>query len=254
MALIDEIRELAGADLLGVADAASYSRGAPEGHRPSDFLADARSIVIIGKRMLDLPLDRLPETRAEYTANFHIANADLNNRLCDIARLIEERGFKAFPVPYREMPGWNLEKRHAPLLSALRYAMTAPRVRERVSAALWENLSYRHMAAAAGLGQIGVNNLLITPEHGARIRFVALLTDAELEPGKPSATKLCLPDKCAYACVRACPAGALFEDGSPTDKARCLKYYIKLGIPGQSGVRCGLCVARCPANRPNFNS
>ena len=28
--------------------------------------------------MLDLPLDRIPETRKEYTANFHIANAELN--------------------------------------------------------------------------------------------------------------------------------------------------------------------------------
>jgi NAD-dependent dihydropyrimidine dehydrogenase PreA subunit len=52
--------------------------------------------------------------------------------------------------------------------------------------------------------------------------------------------------------VRACPVGALSEDGSPTDKAACLKYYIKLGVPGQSGVRCGLCVARCPANKPSF--
>ena len=41
--------------------------------------------------------------------------------------------------------------------------------------------------------------------------------------------------------------GALAEDGRPTDKVKCLKHYLKLGMPGQSGVRCGLCVAACPA-------
>jgi epoxyqueuosine reductase QueG len=254
MGLLDELRAMAGADLFGVADAREYGDRAPEGHQPVELLAESQSIVLLGTRMLDLPLDRLPDTRPEYTANFHIVNTDLNNKLYALARFLEEEGFKVYPVPYREMPGWNLENRHAPAIRALRYVMTAPRIHEKVNDMLWENLSYRHMAAAAGLGQIGVNNLLLTPEHGPRVRFVALLTDAELEPGKPINRKLCLPERCRYACVRACPAGALSEDGSPTDKARCLKYYVKLGIPGQSGVRCGLCVARCPAHKSKFGS
>ncbi|MHB8896570.1 MAG: 4Fe-4S binding protein [Candidatus Geothermincolia bacterium] len=252
MVTLDTLRDLAGADLFGVADARAYGALAPAGHRPLDFLAEARSIVIIGSRMLDLPLDRLPATRGEYTANFHIANADLNYKLLTLSKYLEDSGGEVFPIPYREMPGWNLEKRHATVLGALRYVMTAPRIRDKVDDMLWENLSYRHMAAAAGLGELGVNNLLLTPEYGGRVRFVALLTDVELPAGGPFEKSLCFPERCGYACVRSCPAGALSEEGSPMDKARCLKYYIKLGIPGQSGVRCGLCVAKCPAHKPGF--
>jgi epoxyqueuosine reductase len=253
LSLTDELKKRAGADVFGVADADSYGGKAPESHRPADVLKEARSIVIIGTRMLDLPLDRLPATRPEYTANFHIANTGLNDRLYGLARFLEEKGFKAYPIPYKEMPGWNLEKRNAALISAMRPLLSVPPVGERVADTLWENLSYRHMAVEAGLGQLGVNNLLLTPEHGPRIRFVALLTDAELDTGTPLDGKLCLRDRCGLACVKACPVGALSEDGSPTDKAKCLKYYLKLGVPGQSGVRCGLCVAKCPAHRKNFN-
>lgn len=252
MSLTDELRENAGTDIFGVADAISYGRKAPAGHRPGDLLEDATSVVLLGKKMLDLPLDRLPETRREYTANFHIANAELNSALYALAGEVEKRGYKAFPVPYKEMPGWNLEKRPALLLMATRYLATSNRMQGRVQETLFENLSYRHMAVEAGLGELGVNNLLLTPEHGPRVRFVALVTNAPLEPGRPLEKKLCRPELCGVACVRACPAGALSEDGRPTDKGACLKYYIKLGIPGISGVRCGLCVGKCPVNRESF--
>lgn len=247
MDLAEELKARARATVFGIADAGSYGSKAPEGHRPSDVMSDARSIVLLGERMLDTPLDGLPGTRVEYTANFHITNDRLNHSLFELCGFLQESGYRAFPIPYKEMPGWNLEKRSAGSLKLLGKVVTFPRIRDIADSALRENLSYRHMAREAGLGEIGVNNLLLTPEHGPRVRFVALLTDAELQPGEPVDRRLCVPENCGYACVRACPAGALREDGRPTDKAACLKYYIKLGIPGMSGVRCGLCVARCPA-------
>jgi epoxyqueuosine reductase len=254
MDLYDELRTRAGAAVFGVADARTYDEKAPAGHRASDVLKGARSIVLVGDRLLDTPLDGIPGTRAEYTANFHVTNDRLNHALFELAGFLQSAGHKAFPVPYREMPGWNLEGRSAGSLKLLRPLMTAPRVREVVGSRLWENLSYRHLAAEAGLGELGLNNLLLTPEHGPRVRFVALVTDAELPGGSPFEPYLCKPDKCGYACVRACPAGALSADGDPTDKPACLKYYIKLGIPGMSGVRCGLCVAKCPVYRENFRN
>jgi epoxyqueuosine reductase len=252
MALADKLKKVAGLELFGVADAAAYEGKAPPGHRPSEFLRDARSIVVMGTRLLDSPLDGIPETRKEYTANFHTINTRLNDRLFEAAAYLQAEGHKVFPVPYLEMPGWNLEKRPAVFLNLLRHLIAIPRVHDLVNNALWENLSFRHMAVEAGLGELGVNNLLLNPEHGPRVRFVALLTNAELPAGKPLEPELCQPERCGYACVRACPVGALSEDGSATDKATCLKYYIKLGLPGMSGVRCGLCVASCPVYRPRF--
>lgn len=42
--------------------------------------------------------------------------------------------------------------------------------------------SNRHAAVAAGLGQIGWNALVLTPQVGARLRLVSLITEAELRP------------------------------------------------------------------------
>lgn len=251
MDLFDELREIAGLEIFGVADAESYGEKAPPGHRPSDYLPGARSIILMGTRLLDLPLDGIPGTRKEYTADFHVANTRLNERLFLTGGRLQSRGYRVFPIPYLEMPGWNLEKRPPIMLKALRQLIALPRIHGAVNDVLWENLSFRHMAVEAGLGELGVNNLLLTPDHGARVRLVALLTDARLPAGSPRDPSLCRPERCGYACVRACPVGALSEDGSGTDKAACLRYYIKLGLPGMSGVRCGLCVARCPAYSPD---
>ncbi len=255
MELYRKLKEMAGLDVFGVADALAYGEKAPPGHRPTDFLTSARSIVLVGKRLLDVPLDNIPAMRREYTADFHMANARLNEVLFELCGYLQSEGYKAFPIPYLEMPGWNLEKRSAGMLKLMRHLLTLPRVHDMVNEkVLWENLSYRHMAVEAGLGEIGLNNLLLLPAHGARLRFVALLTDAVLPAGSALEPLLCQPEICGYACVMACPAGALKRDGHGTDKAACLKYYIKLGLPGMSGLRCGLCIASCPAHRPRFRA
>ncbi|MHB8781335.1 MAG: hypothetical protein ACYC55_08125 [Candidatus Geothermincolia bacterium] len=196
---------------------------------------------------MDLPLNGLPGTAMEYTADFHMANTRLNEALFRMAGSLQQDGYRAFPVPYKEMPGWNLENRPPALMNLLKVALSSSRIHPLVEGRLRDNLSYRHVAAAAGLGEIGINNLLLHPEHGPRVRLVALVTDAEMEPSPPLAQKVCKPEECGYACVRACPARALANDGSPTRKASCLQHYLRLGLPGMSGVRCGLCVKACPA-------
>jgi epoxyqueuosine reductase QueG len=94
MDLLGDLRTTAGTDIFGVADASSYEAKAPEGHRPSDYFKDARSMVVLGLRLLDLPLDGLPATRKEYTANFHVANSMLNHALFRVSSLLQERGHK----------------------------------------------------------------------------------------------------------------------------------------------------------------
>jgi epoxyqueuosine reductase len=80
----------------------------------------------------------------------------------------------------------------------------------------------RAWAREAGLGWIGKNSNLISPEHGSFVFIGELLVDLELEPdpGKP-VSDLC--GTCSL-CMEHCPTGAIV---SPyvVDGSRCISYF-----------------------------
>jgi epoxyqueuosine reductase len=85
---------------------------------------------------------------------------------------------------------------------------------------LLADISHRHAAIAAGLGNWGRNNLVIHPKLGARVLFSTVLSDIEL-PSDPAVTEeLC--NGCNL-CVKHCEAGALNEAGK-TDQMKCLSH------------------------------
>ena len=61
-------------------------------------------------------------------------------------------------------------------------------------------------AVFAGLGCIGKNNLLLTPEYGPRIRLRAMLLEAELTPTGPVDFDPC--NDCPEYCRKVCPQKA----------------------------------------------
>lgn len=61
-------------------------------------------------------------------------------------------------------------------------------------------------AILAGLGCIGRNNILVTPDHGCRVRLRGLLIEAELTPTGPVDFDPC--DGCREYCRQACPQNA----------------------------------------------
>lgn len=61
-------------------------------------------------------------------------------------------------------------------------------------------------AVMAGLGSIGRNNMVITPEYGPRIRFRALLTDVNAKATGPLEFTPC--QDCRQPCRKACPIKA----------------------------------------------
>jgi epoxyqueuosine reductase len=73
-------------------------------------------------------------------------------------------------------------------------------------------------AALAGLGVIGKNNLLVTPEFGTRIRLRGIFMEAELEPTGPM-TGFDPCDRCDMPCHRVCPRDA-FRSGT-FERALC---------------------------------
>jgi len=66
-------------------------------------------------------------------------------------------------------------------------------------------------AHLAGLGVIGKNNLLVTPEYGTRVRLRGIFMEAELEPTGPIDFAPC--NGCDMPCHRACPRKA-FRSGA----------------------------------------
>jgi epoxyqueuosine reductase len=88
------------------------------------------------------------------------------------------------------------------------------------------------LAQAAGLGVLGRNGLIITPEAGSLVIIAAMtlpffLDQDEPEPGLHQEEPFpwcvyCDPDQ--PPCVRACPTGAVRGDGT-LELSRCIQWY-----------------------------
>jgi epoxyqueuosine reductase len=74
-------------------------------------------------------------------------------------------------------------------------------------------------AHLAGLGTIGKNNLLVTPEFGTRVRLRGIFMEAELEPTGPIDYQPC--NGCHMPCHESCPREA-FRSGA-FERASCSK-------------------------------
>jgi len=84
-------------------------------------------------------------------------------------------------------------------------------------------------AHLAGLGVIGRNNLLVTPEFGTRVRLRGIFMEAELEPTGPLDFDPC--SGCDRPCHRACPRDA-FRSGA-FERALCKQENDKREAAGE---------------------
>ena len=111
-----------------------------------------------------------------------------------------------------------------------------------------------YVAACAGLGVIGRNGLLITPQWGSYVFIGCIVTDLETD-AVPNEPQQCI--NCG-ACVRSCPGGAL-KNGE-FDKNACLSAITqKKGelTPEQTRLirenglvwGCDTCQSVCPMNK-----
>ena len=66
-------------------------------------------------------------------------------------------------------------------------------------------------AAAAGLGAVSECGTLVTPEFGSNVRFVAIVTDAELEYNKVLKDIVLECSNCGGSCCKACKTSAFGE-------------------------------------------
>jgi len=120
----------------------------------------------------------------------------------------------------------------------------------------WEVILLKNAAVKAGLGIIGKNNLLVTPQYGPRVRLTAIFTDAEIEPDKELSEDFC--SNCNL-CIKACPTGALSENGFTRDKCiaefdpseemlRLQRKMVKY-LTNYTRLQCRVCMDVCPVGR-----
>ena len=152
-------REL-GADLVGIADGAPHwskirrTRNGRAGLRTSREL-DAGRVIVLAKR-LNHGVARIAawNDRHKYY-NDELALTRLEEASLDLVYWLEDQGYPAIIVPPTHVDPWSYSGNPARHMPAL--------------------LSLPHAAVEAGLGTLGLNLQLLTPEYGPRVLLTAVL-------------------------------------------------------------------------------
>ena len=216
-ALTNELKELLlrrGAGLVGAADL--------RGLEGCGYPAGIAVAIPLPPRVIR---DLQTAPTAEYHALYHTMNQALNELVLAGEAFLKERGFDA-------------------------WAQTTGRVKTDASRST--PLPHKTVAVRAGLGWIGKNCLLVTPEYGSAVRLSSLLTNAPLACDAPVTESRC--GGCRL-CVDACPAqaltGAAWQAGMPrqelvdVEACRAKQLEIMARCTGIQTDLCGKCFAVC---------
>lgn len=213
---IKEILYKLGADLCGIASIDRFG-GAPEGFHPCDVLPSCRSVVVFAKKF---PVGTLQcNTTVPYTIVRNMLSDILDKMSVEFCAIIEQDGVVAVPT------------------GTTSHDQTDSKTGRRRSI-----VSAKHCAVAAGLGRIGKNTLVTTPEYGNMVWLNAMLTDAELEPDE-----ILTGDPCEAGCslcIDNCPANAL---GNPEMNQLACRAHAFHTVEGEEfKFKCHLCRTICP--------
>jgi epoxyqueuosine reductase QueG len=224
-----------GADIYGVARAEAFEEF-PKKPQPSKFVPDAKSVLIVGMPFtpeifatVAKPwLAGVSRTGAEDAARTErdmgrppagveryfmgdentILSHEVGLMGYKIAWKLHREGYQAFyfPFPFKQDPRFR----------------TAP-------------FYFTPAMYLAGMGQMGLNCSILTPEYGPRIWITAIITNKELPAGEPTGPAYYEDCKSCKECVKRCPSKSL--DGKGWKNAfSCAAYGC-----------CGTCLSVCPA-------
>ena len=189
----ERLREYAltrGLDLFGVANIERFA-GAPQRMHPVSIFPEARSVIVVGKRIVRGGWRGIEEGTYWPGYTYFDYHGLLNTffiplPLYETACFLEDFGWEAVPY-YPGVPETQ------PPIEPLRKGAVAPNV----------ELMIRIAAVAAGLGEIGWSKVFLTKKYGPRQRLAAIITDMPLDPDPlVEAGTICKRD---MACVVGCP-------------------------------------------------
>lgn len=162
----------------------------------------------------------------EYYEEYSKINKDLDNIVVSCVQYIERQGYNAIGQTSTYVTSDN--------------NLTTP-------------MPHKTVATLAGLGWIGKNALLITPEYGSAIRISSVITDMPLIADIPINKSKCGEcNKCATACPASAINGITWNVNSTRDELldpfKCRKKARELSKE-RIGIEislCGKCIEVCP--------
>lgn len=181
----------AGADLVGIAGIDRFA-GLPPEHSPLSIFPEARSVIVVGKRIARGALRGVEEGTQFSNYDLYVGNwlnQFLSATVFEVSAFLENSRWEAVPL-------MNLPTQIPAMGIAVRSGQPEPNVLVDIEEA----------AVRAGLGEIGYCGLLLTPQYGPRQKVEAILTDAVLEADPMLAEPVC--DDC-LECAKACPLSAI---------------------------------------------
>ena len=192
-----------GADLVGIASAATLNAFPPDPRwpqTPERISPWCRSVIVI--------VQRIPAGAFRCKSNVPVQYMDmLVLRKMDkvayrLAEELEEAGHPSLVTAAQETE-WTYKR------------------------ASYGRLSTRHLGVEAGLGTLGLEVNLLTPEFGPRIYLTGILTELELEPDARITEQVCIGESCSR-CLHSCPANAVLQWG--IDKRACATEAQEFGF------------------------
>lgn len=181
-----------GADIVGIANGKSLDEFPPDPdhpRRPSDVTDyDGGRAIVLGKRLLSGPtrLTKWNERHKYY--NDELTLTMLEEAALDMVLWLEKNGYPALIIPPTHVDPWLYFGEPAQHLSPL--------------------LSARHAAVEAGLGTLGLNGQLLTPEFGPRLIITVILCSLDVDPDSRMEQAMCHGPSCGR-CLKACPGDVI---------------------------------------------
>ncbi len=217
--------KLQGADIVGVAPVERWEEER-ENHffyAPARVWPPARTAVVAG---VGLPLPVVETTPSSYHMELY--------RTCN--RLLDEMALKTVN---------HLLRRSIPASFFPRDGFGSVKLLKDKPHAAFD---HRFSAYFAGLGNMGWNNNLLTPEFGPRVRFVTVFLDRPIPCNERLEQPLCI--QCGL-CVKLCPPGALRKDEEGRkvsfEMEPCRKWHEQL--TSERRYPCGICIKVCPVGQ-----
>src|SRR3954467_14904974 len=192
-----------GADLAGIASCATLNAFPPDPrwpHTPERILPSLKSVIVL--------VQRIPAGAFRARTNVPVQYMDmLVLRKMDkiayrLASELERQGHPTFVTAAQETD-WSYKR------------------------ASYGRLSTRHLGVEAGLGTLGLEVNILTPEFGPRVYLTGILTELELEPDERITEQVCIGESCSR-CLHACPPDAVRQWG--LDKAACATEAQEFGF------------------------